>query len=182
MKIIMGIDASTTNTGVSVFKLKRNNLEYYAHTLISAPKAKYNKKTMTKAAYKTFKHNQIIDRVKLMITNLQSLLKTYKPDVIIIEDTYASYDVYTVKMLNRVLGAVLGYAIEKDIEIIYKTPNAWRSDIGIKTRENNKPLKRPELKKQALAYVKETFNIDASEDEAEAICIGYSYKTLIKGE
>ncbi|CAB1252242.1 protein of unknown function [Ruminococcaceae bacterium BL-6] len=40
-------------------------------------------------------------------------------------------------------------------------------------------VKRVELKQQAKNYVKQHFNKDVSEDEADAICIGQSFLTKL---
>lgn len=57
-----------------------------------------------------------------------------------------------------------------NIEYIY--PSSWRSKIGIKT---GRGIKRESLKQEDINYVKNKYNIDCGDDEADAICIGESF-------
>lgn len=47
---------------------------------------------------------------------------------------------------------------------MYK-PTEWRKIIGLQGR------KREELKKASIAYVMEHYNVEADDDEADAICM-----------
>jgi len=50
--------------------------------------------------------------------------------------------------------------------------STWRKRLGF--RQGSK-IKRSELKQQAHDYVVEHFGIETSEDECDAICIGWAY-------
>ena len=177
---IIGIDASTTNTGVAVFDRKKGSgdLIYVKHRLISAPKANYHKKTKeTKKDYKDSKHIQMADRVDFMINGIYETLGEYKGDaIIIIEDIYARTDINTVKMLGRIQGAVLGYALEHDMCVCFRAPNEWRKIVGIPIAEGTRKYKREELKRLSKEYVKDLFEIDVTDDEADSICIALSFE------
>ena len=56
---------------------------------------------------------------------------------------------------------------EVGIEYIY--PSSWRASLGIK---NGRGIKRTTLKQADIDFVKEKYNINVNDDEADAICIG----------
>ena len=59
----------------------------------------------------------------------------------------------------------------KKVEIEYIFPSSWRAKCGIK---NGRGIKRTSLKEADIAFVKENFNLDVNDDEADAICIGFA--------
>lgn len=64
---------------------------------------------------------------------------------------------------------------EKDMLYEIVTPGTWRKACKVKGR------KRVEQKANTKQWVKSTYNIEASEDECDAIGIGYCmYKVLKK--
>lgn len=173
---LISIDASTTKTGICIFEVTEDALLYKTHHLLVAPKADYHKAGKNQSVYKKFKLEQTKSRVEYMITHLYTYFMHYQPDVIIMEDIYTKSDPHSVKMLGRIQGAVLGYGLDKGCHVIFTSPQEWRSRVGIKSREGNTIYKRPELKKQAVALVKDIYGLLVTDDEAEAICIGLSYK------
>ena len=46
---------------------------------------------------------------------------------------------------------------------------SWKSTLGIKGKD------RPEQKRNAQAYVLQTYNLKPTQDECDAICIGTHY-------
>ncbi len=60
------------------------------------------------------------------------------------------------------------------IEIEYIYPSSWRATLGIK---NGRGIKRTTLKEADITFVKNKYNIDVNDDEADAICIGLAQFT-----
>jgi Holliday junction resolvasome RuvABC endonuclease subunit len=69
--------------------------------------------------------------------------------------------------LARLLGAIEVMMVEHKFAYVVVKPGEWRKACEIKGR------KRAEQKANAVAWVKEKFNKDVTEDEADAICIGW---------
>lgn len=67
--------------------------------------------------------------------------------------------------------ALMLYAYNKKLEMELIYPSSWRAAIGIKT---GRGIKRTSLKEKDIQFVKENYNLDVNDDEADAICIGYS--------
>ncbi len=166
---IIGIDASTVSTGVSVFKVTKNGAALEETFLLKSDnknKGKLDKQKRTEITEQ---------RVAFMIKGLMDIFKKYKPSVIVIEDVYGGKDMYTLKMLARFQGFVFGYAVLNDIKMEYKIASKWRKEVGIPlTDENKKPNKRATLKKLAVKKVKELYKIDVTDDVADAVLIGHS--------
>ena len=70
------------------------------------------------------------------------------------------------KTLAELLGVLQVSLREQGIDFEVVSSSVWRKEIGIKGKM------RSEKKQSAQKQVREWFNIDVSEDEADAICIG----------
>lgn len=87
-----------------------------------------------------------------------------------------------VENTNNLTQKLLTYTQFALIECIYVTnpnikydfiyPNSWRSKIGIHT---GRGIKREELKRADIKYVKDKYGIDVNDDIADAIGIADSY-------
>lgn len=177
---LISIDGSTTATGIAIFEIEDGIQTYVSHTLIKGKRPTARKGSQTKKEYKEQQHFQMEERVESMILHLYSYFQHYHPDIIIMEDTFMQHNPYSVKMLARLQGAVLGYGLQNRAEVIFKTPSLWRSEVGIKTKNGNTTYKREQLKKFAVQLVSNVYDVSATDDEAEAICIGLSYDEEFK--
>lgn len=92
-------------------------------------------------------------------------------DVVVIEDVQAQGSVAVTIQLARLQGALLFFAHEKGIKSYILRPSEWRSKLGFTQGRT----KRAELKAQSIEFVKERYNIVATDDEADAICIGAAF-------
>ena len=110
-----------------------------------------------------------------MAKRLWTILKEYKPDHLIIEDTQQQNNVKTVIILARLQGMIIGYAEAHKIKVHILLPSQWRAELNYK---QGPKVKRAELKQQSVDYVKDRHNITLSEDEAEAICINQAAHKL----
>jgi hypothetical protein len=64
---------------------------------------------------------------------------------------------------------LVGYAEAHGVKTHTVEPSRWR---GALSYNQGPKVKRSELKQQSIDYVKEHYDIEPSEDECEAICIG----------
>lgn len=148
---VMGIDASTTCSGVAV--IEDGKLVY--HDVIDMKKNK-----------------DAEQRVMKMMGELGAMIMDYSPNALYIEDSWNKQNIETTKMLSNVLGAVMYVCQDIKCDFTKLLPSAWRSLTGIKlTSKNGTKLKRDELKQEAVDRVKKVYKIDCGDDEAEAICI-----------
>lgn len=105
-------------------------------------------------------------------TKVISLIEQYNINKILLEDIQLqgqTNNVTTYKALAEVLGVLEELARERNIphELIHS--QTWKSTLDIKGRD------RATQKRNAQAYVAETYNKKVSQDESDAICIGSHY-------
>lgn len=75
-------------------------------------------------------------------------------------------NVHTFKTLANVYGVVYETAVELNKKVIILPSVTWKSKLQIKGK------KRPEQKKNAQLWVQSIYNVKATQDECDAICIG----------
>jgi len=112
-------------------------------------------------------HKDIAKRNHGVVNLILSTIKRYNGEVFAIEDIQYQGILRSYKPLARLLGAIEVMMTEHNFAYVIVKPGEWRKACGIKGR------KREEQKANAITWVKEKFNKDVSEDEADAICIGW---------
>ena len=187
-EIILGIDGSTTKTGIAIYDKNHNVILKYdvldAVTNTDQEKFKDNKKltlTAKKREMNRIKQENMEKRVDYIIKGVHWVINEYKPTKIVMEDIYAKKDMNAYKWLARIQGYIYTYQILNKIEVIFVTPSMWRKWHGIKTTKNKVRLKRDDLKKEDIKYVKiklkDIVKTDKklTDDGADAICLA-TYK------
>lgn len=101
-----------------------------------------------------------------------SLIEQYNINQILLEDIQLqgqTNNVETYRKLAEVRGVLSELACEMKIphEIIHS--QTWKSTLGIKGRD------RATQKRNAQAYVAQTYDKKVSQDESDAICLGAHY-------
>ena len=161
--VVMGIDASTTSTGVAIFIEK----ELKFHTTLRPKGADWR------------------DRLFLQGKDLVKIIEKYKPDIIYMEDVplKSNGGLKTLVILGGVQGFVYGIAASYGIPINFILPTQWRSKLNM-FDGTEKGKKRDVLKEKAVIKANELFNLNliwcgasskkSQDDEAESILIAYS--------
>lgn len=136
--------------------------------------ALYDNKNL--ACFGTFKSNADlppIERIDQVKNWLIAALKEWQPDLVGLENIQLQKfgmqaQVKTFQTLANLQGVLLDTIFCEGIpyELVY--PSEWRSYCAINDGDTHREAK----KKQAQAKVHLWYNIDCTEDEADAICIG----------
>ena len=143
----MALDASSTCTGWSVFEEGK----YVESGFIDLHKDK-----------------DAEHRIYEMAKNIGDKISYYKPHKIILEDTYSSPNVSTLKLLANLAGAIKFYCYLHNYEIETVYPSEWRKFLHIQ----EKGAKRNELKNKAFNICIDQLGLDdLKEDQAESVCI-----------
>lgn len=162
--IVMGIDASTTATGISIF----DDAQLIYHNTIY-PEGKNWR-----------------DRLFHQAPVLDKIIKRYKPIKACVEDVplKASGGMKTLVILGAVQGMVYTMLAANNVQAIFVSPTKWRSELGL-FDGTNEGKKRDILKEKAVKMVNDIFNLElkwygpnskkSQDDEAESILIAYSY-------
>lgn len=99
-----------------------------------------------------------------------NLINKFQIDELIFEDIQLQKDigdnVKTFKILAEVFGNLYELATELNLPNSAVLADVWRSTLGIKG------IHRQEQKKNAQNYVFKKYDVECTQDEADAICIG----------
>ena len=147
--ILMGLDSSTKATGVSVY------VEGKLHTQELLRANESNSEA----------------RMKEMIDQIYESIRYHEPDIIAIETPTVCRNQQTQRQLVMIFGAIYGFCVDNNIFFKSYRPSEWRKYW----RDPVMPRKRAELKQWAIDKVKNEYNVDVSDDVAEAILIGGAY-------
>ena len=152
---ILALDAATSVTGYAIYD---------------------DKVLVGYGVYKTSSTLPATERINQVKHWLKAALKEWEPDFVGIENIqlqkYGHRDtdvqVKTFQTLANLQGVILDTVFEACIDHDLVRPSEWRSYCGINDGDTHRDAK----KKQAQAKVKVWYDMDCSEDEADAICIG----------
>ena len=123
-------------------------------------------------------------RLNDMCYKIINLLNKLKPGTIVIELTVVDRGTGTQRVLSEIVGAVRGWAACHkyddgiNVEFIQYRPSTWRRlvcDEGEKA-----PTKRNDCKKWSVAKIKKVYNINVTDDRADAILIGQARINEVK--
>ncbi len=112
-----------------------------------------------------------------MTDGLKTIVEQYNPDKVVAEEVRPENGLQNLKTHRALMWlqggvALMLYEYNKKLEMDLVYPSSWRAAIGIKT---GRGIKRTSLKEKDIQFVKDNYNLDVNDDEADAICIGYAY-------
>lgn len=148
--IILALDQSTRISGWSVFEDKE--LKDFGHW--------------------TETSDQIGKRILNISNHIKDLINKYDPDLVVFENIQLqnrNVGVDTFQKLAWVQGAIISVLEEWDVKYKIIYASEWRKSCDF-LKGNDKH--RNEQKKIAQRWVKDTYNLKCTQDEADAICIG----------
>lgn len=152
---ILALDAATGTTGYAIYD---------------------DKVLVGFGTYKTNASLPATERINNVKNWLKAALKEWEPDFVGIENIQlqkygnngAQEQVRTFQTLANLQGVLLDTIFEACIDSELVRPSEWRSYCGINDGDQHRDPK----KKQAQAKVKIWYDINCTEDESDAICIG----------
>ena len=145
MKVI-ALDQSTSITAYSVWN--KGKLKDYG-VIKSDPKEK-----------------NPVGRMRQMYEMIKDKIESEKPDWIAIEGVQYQTNQRIYSMLSQLQGVLFALFFYLDIGFTVVEVKSWKSLAKVQGRKRN------EQKNAAIQLIKEKYNADVSEDEAESILIG----------
>lgn len=145
---IIAFDQSTTATGWAVLKQKTGEIIEYG---VLRPKGETN--------------DRIIETVKKSLW----LVEEYQASFVFIEGVQYQRNAVVLQVLAKLAGTLEIMLIEKGYFVNVVKASEWRRKVGVKGR------KRADLKKSAIQLVKDIYDIEAGEDECEAILFARAF-------
>lgn len=122
----------------------------------------------------TFDDADILKRIHKVCAQILILIITHKPDKVIFEDIAMQgqiNNVQTFKALAQLQGAIVEICYQQKMPFEIWSPNQWRAECHF-LKGNDKD--RTAQKKIAQQWVLNQFGKKCTQDEADAICIGYA--------
>ena len=134
--------------------------------------------------YRTSASLSATERINQVKNWLKAALKEWEPDFVGVENIQlqsygpkaAQVQVKTFQTLANLQGVILDTIFEACIDSDLVYPSEWRAYCGVNDGDQHRDAK----KKQAQAKVKIWYDMNCSEDEADAICIGKYFCGKIK--
>ena len=123
----------------------------------------------------TFTDEDLGVRLTKIRDQVQKLIDKYKINEVVIEDIQLqatngkTMNVTIYKALAEVMGVIVELFTEQSMKYTIIPSVVWKSELSIKGKA------RAEQKKNAQAYVINTYNKKVSQDESDAICIGTAH-------
>ena len=102
-----------------------------------------------------------------MYDKIKGCLIKINPDFVVFENVQFQKNYGTFQQLSQLQGLIMALLFERNIGFQYVESTAWRAFCGVKGK------KRTEQKANAIQIVKDKFNLSVSDDEADAILIGF---------
>lgn len=153
---VIALDAATVTTGYAIY----DNKKLVAYGTFTA-----NATTQTKERINQVKHwlNDIFD--------------ISEPDGIGLEDVQLQRDPQTYKVLANLQGVIVDQIFERKYDFLLSNSSTWRAYAGLHHSEE-----RSAAKKRAQEHVLALFGIKATQDEADAICMGQYFAAHLCGK
>lgn len=126
----------------------------------------------------TFADEDFGKRLEKIRNKVTDLINKYQPDEVVFEDIQlqshsgdANYgnNIATFKKLAEVFGVIYELVTELGIPNRAVLSTVWKGKLGLL---HGYGQKRESQKQEAQTWVKNNYNIKATQDEADAICIG----------
>ena len=115
------------------------------------------------------KNDETIDRIIYTIKRCLNLVRTNEIAFVFIEGVQNQRNPKVFEVLAKLAGALEVMLHESGYLVNVVKASEWRKRVGIKGR------KRADVKKEAIDMVKELYDLDVSEDEAEAILFARAF-------
>lgn len=142
---ILSLDQSTKCTGYSIFD---------------------NDELLKYGTLEVNDNDELFYRMIEMTNQIKNLVELSKPDFVIFEDVQFQNNYKTFKILSQFQGMIIKLLFELNINFEIIEGSRWKSFNNIKGK------KREEQKINTIKMVKYIYDIDVSEDIADAIGIG----------
>lgn len=156
--IILSIDSGIEKTGYAVFKRKKSGEPEF----------------MTSGLIKTSKDLNVQKRLHVIYTELQKIIKKYKPETVILEQLFFFHNQKTAIQVSQSQGIILLLCAQHVIDLKFLTPLQIKQIITGYGRSDKKAIQK---------MLKLTLGITippGRDDEADAVACGLAYCYLHK--
>lgn len=150
--IVLALDLSTKSSGWAIYY----DQELVSHGVITAGST------------------NVFHRIHRMTDEIKKIAQENKVTHVMIEDILPE-DVRNNQNVFKALTYLQGFVLDAldslNLKPAFYTASQWRKKCGIQT---GRGIKRESLKPKDIQFVQSQFGIKVSDDEADAICIGFA--------
>jgi len=168
-KRIMGIDPSLVSTGWAVLSFEEVKLKNIFHPAKKSLFERYKPRLLDCGRIETNKSELDTQRIYKIYTELEKLIKFYKPEVMSIEDQYGYLNTKTLKQLSQVRGVCMALASLYGMNLYLYAPTSIKLIVT-----GNGKSKKEDMVNVINRYFDLNLNIKDN-DKADAIAIALSY-------
>lgn len=147
---LIAFDQSTTATGWCVMEMKTARI---IESGVIIPR----------------KNDETIDRITYTIKRCLNLVRTNEVAFVFIEGVQNQRNPKVFEILAKLAGSLEIMLYESGYIVNVVKASEWRKRVGVKSR------KRADVKKEAIEMVKELYDLEATEDECEAILMARAF-------
>ena len=115
------------------------------------------------------KNDETIDRIIYTIKRCLNLVRTHDVAFVFIEGVQVQRNPRVYEVLAKLAGSLEIMLYESGYLVNVVKASEWRKRVGIKSR------KRADVKLEAINMVKELYDLEATEDECEAILFARAF-------
>lgn len=115
------------------------------------------------------KNDETIDRITYTIKRCLNLVRTNEVAFVFIEGVQNQRNPRVYEVLAKLAGSLEIMLYESGYFVNVVKASEWRRRVGIKGR------KRADVKKEAIELVEELYDLEVSEDEAEAVLFARAF-------
>jgi len=160
--IVLGIDPGTANTGYGIIETEGNSFS-------EQPKNKNFFSCLSYGLIKTDSSWEAPDRLKKLNNDLSKLIKTYKPEILIIERLYFFRNLKTAIPVSQACGVVMLTAAKNGLPVRSFTP------LEVKLTIAGHGWAEKELVQKKVKSLLKLKNAFKSDDAADALAIAITY-------
>lgn len=148
--MLLALDQATSTTGYSI----------------------WDNDKLIKFGHFTFTDEEIPHRFHKLCNEIKILCQLYRIDTVVIEDIQMQAgNVATFQKLAQVQGAILETVLSLKLNYMIIKPSEWRAECHFLKGQDKH---RESQKKIAQTWAQQQYQIRCTQDEADAICIGYA--------
>lgn len=125
------------------------------------------------------------DRFPEMVKQINTILEQNHPSKIIVEGFYCANSFASVEYILKIHGVVEAWAAMNGVSRVVLPPSSWRKTLGFPTPKKGQPkgTARKEAKQMSILFAGNLLDrAPISDDEADAICLGYAEYILSNEE
>ena len=170
---------------IAVLVLQENNVYYSFWSIYNNSWIRYFWRKWIDSIWKFYSKTKkkVDDRIYDISNFLKKVISTVPNiEIILLEDiqlqnsingsqkyfSNQGNNIITFKALAKLQGVLINVCLDEGVEYSVISPSHWKSIVKIKSKY------RRDQKKEAMEFVDSFFGENATEDEADAICIGYA--------